>query len=461
MKIFVFGFFLVSVWANSIYANTAHISGAIDVLRTDIRKEAQSLNNVRSKVSMEKVPLVKKTRALEDEVIALRKRVLEQKNARIQDEEAYERLREDVQFSADELQFCSSLINEYRREVASRMSAAEDQFYKERLSNIDSKIDSGSNEDVVLAVGPLLELVNSRVQKNMGGFVFKGACLDKSGVKHEGSFVLCGPIAYFVSKEGDVAGIADIKLGSTMPSLVFSFNPALLQGVLQGSTLAIPLDFTLGSAIKMNEIKTGWFEHIKAGGITMVPILGLGVICICVAFWKFISLLKLRTNTNYDLSGVVALISAGKIHEAEKKASNMGRPIGPVVAEGIEHRAASREHMEEIMHERILQQLPYLERGLPLLAVSAAASPLLGLLGTVTGMIHTFNLVTIFGTGKANLLSSGISEALVTTEYGLIIAVPALLIHAFLSRKVKNIIHALEQSAVSLINGIKIKKRNC
>jgi biopolymer transport protein ExbB len=88
------------------------------------------------------------------------------------------------------------------------------------------------------------------------------------------------------------------------------------------------------------------------------------------------------------------------------------------------------------------------------MALTAAAAPLLGLLGTVTGMIKTFTLITIFGTGDAKSLSSGISEALVTTELGLIVAIPSLILHGLLSRMAKQKIGDLEQTSVSFLNGI-------
>jgi biopolymer transport protein ExbB len=88
------------------------------------------------------------------------------------------------------------------------------------------------------------------------------------------------------------------------------------------------------------------------------------------------------------------------------------------------------------------------------MALTAAAAPLLGLLGTVTGMIKTFTLITIFGTGDAKSLSSGISEALVTTELGLVVAIPSLILHGLLSRMAKQKIGDLEQISVSFINGI-------
>jgi biopolymer transport protein ExbB len=89
---------------------------------------------------------------------------------------------------------------------------------------------------------------------------------------------------------------------------------------------------------------------------------------------------------------------------------------------------------------------------LPFIAVTAAASPLLGLLGTVTGMIHTFELINLFGTGDPRRLASGISEALITTEFGLFVAIPALLAHALLARRAQSILARMEKLGVAFVN---------
>ena len=91
---------------------------------------------------------------------------------------------------------------------------------------------------------------------------------------------------------------------------------------------------------------------------------------------------------------------------------------------------------------------------LPFVAVSAAAAPLLGLLGTVTGIINTFKLITVFGTGDVKTLSSGISEALITTELGLCVAIPSLLFHAYLSRKAKGVVDDMEKVGIAFVNQI-------
>jgi biopolymer transport protein ExbB len=107
-----------------------------------------------------------------------------------------------------------------------------------------------------------------------------------------------------------------------------------------------------------------------------------------------------------------------------------------------------------VLYESILETRPKLNRLLPIIATTAAVAPLLGLLGTVTGMINTFNLITLFGTGDARVLSSGISEALVTTEFGLIVAIPSLIVHAILSRRIKTILGDMEKYALIFSNGL-------
>jgi biopolymer transport protein ExbB len=108
--------------------------------------------------------------------------------------------------------------------------------------------------------------------------------------------------------------------------------------------------------------------------------------------------------------------------------------------------------MEEAMFECVLDARASLNSWIPLIKIASAVEPLLGLLGTVTGMINTFKLITIFGTGDASTFSSGISEALLTTMWGLVTAIPCLLMAAFLSRKARSALDEMEKLAVRLMN---------
>jgi biopolymer transport protein ExbB len=121
---------------------------------------------------------------------------------------------------------------------------------------------------------------------------------------------------------------------------------------------------------------------------------------------------------------------------------------------GAQHLGEPRQLVEEVMFERVLSTRLRLQSWLPFVAICATSAPLLGLLGTVTGIMNTFTLMTVHGTGDPKTLSSGISEALITTETGLVVAIPSLLLHAFLSRRARGIVDEMEKAAVAFVNRV-------
>src|SRR6185436_19695213 len=127
---------------------------------------------------------------------------------------------------------------------------------------------------------------------------------------------------------------------------------------------------------------------------------------------------------------------------------------GNLLATAVEHSDEKREYIEEVLYEKMLGARTKLERGLAFLALAATTGPLMGLLGTVMGMIATFKLISSFGSGDPKQLAAGISEALICTATGMGVAIPALLFHAFLSRKAKSVIGSMEQTAIGFINGV-------
>jgi biopolymer transport protein ExbB len=129
-----------------------------------------------------------------------------------------------------------------------------------------------------------------------------------------------------------------------------------------------------------------------------------------------------------------------------------------VIKAGLAARQEDRETLESTLQEAILHELPTVQRGIAMLAVLGAVAPLLGLLGTVTGMIDTFRVITLFGTSDPKLMSGGISEALVTTELGLAVAIPIMLCHTWLSRRSDHLIGDMEEKAVQLTNVIRKRR---
>jgi len=170
-----------------------------------------------------------------------------------------------------------------------------------------------------------------------------------------------------------------------------------------------------------------------------------------VGLWKFCTLWRIPVSSDSRVEPFARALFSNRKEAGEMAAKARG-PLRSLLAEALAHADEPRDQLEEVLHGAILTEVPRLESKLSILSVGAAIAPLLGLLGTVTGMIHTFRLISIFGSGDARMLSGGISEALVTTEAGLMVAIPLLLLHAVLVRRVRTITDGLEKDALAILN---------
>ncbi|NJN63650.1 MAG: MotA/TolQ/ExbB proton channel family protein [Acidobacteria bacterium] len=216
----------------------------------------------------------------------------------------------------------------------------------------------------------------------------------------------------------------------------------------------MPIDPSLGNARKIEETQESIIEHIFAGGPVMLPILVLAFAAFAVTIFKWVQLSTIPRPPEKKVHGVLEAVRRKDYVQAAKIATDLKGPEGEMIRAGLDHIRETKELVEEMMFEKMLDTRLKLQSFLSFIAISAAAAPLLGLLGTVTGIINTFKLITVYGTGDAKTLSSGISEALITTEYGLIVAIPSLLLHAYLSRRAKKFVDGMEKTAIALLNRI-------
>jgi biopolymer transport protein ExbB len=148
---------------------------------------------------------------------------------------------------------------------------------------------------------------------------------------------------------------------------------------------------------------------------------------------------------------VLGYCQAGDVAAAETYCEGKRGPVVRALHACLRHRDQSVVAMEDSIQEAILHELPRLERFLSALSILATVAPLLGLLGTITGMMYTFDMIAVHGSGDARLMAGGISEALITTEAGLIIAIPILLVHSILAGKAERLIAETERFAASLL----------
>ena len=177
-------------------------------------------------------------------------------------------------------------------------------------------------------------------------------------------------------------------------------------------------------------------ERIRQGGVVGYVILGLGALALLLVLERYLLLswvgFKMRRQERSE--------------EARKN-----NPMGRISLVAREHRGLPLEALDMHLDEAVSREATRLSRGLPTLAVVAAAAPLLGLLGTVTGMIETFQAITLFGAGDPKMMSSGISQALITTQLGLVVAIPVLLLHSFLRGRANGLIEVLDRHGTTLL----------
>lgn len=193
-------------------------------------------------------------------------------------------------------------------------------------------------------------------------------------------------------------------------------------------------------------------DTIEGGGTIGYIILVLGTFGLLLLVFRVLNLMKAGSNVENITSIVVNKVESGRGNEALESIKEYEGSTARVIKSLLRNIGKEREHVEDIVMESILNESSQIDRFGNFVLVIAAVAPLLGLLGTVTGMIETFDVITEFGTGDPKLLSGGISAALVTTMLGLIVAIPLLLLGNLLSGWAQNIKDSMEQSALHIVN---------
>jgi biopolymer transport protein ExbB len=193
-------------------------------------------------------------------------------------------------------------------------------------------------------------------------------------------------------------------------------------------------------------------EHIDNGGPIAWVIAGLGVFALLLIVVRFALLQRASSSGDKLARQVGMLVGQGLVEEALKLLDRARGAAARVLKVTIRNLDRDRQHREDLVSEAILHEAPSVERFGSTIMVIAAVAPLLGLLGTVTGMIATFDVITEYGTGNPKMLSGGISEALITTELGLMVAIPTLLFGTLLSGQANSILETMERSALQVMN---------
>jgi biopolymer transport protein ExbB len=198
-------------------------------------------------------------------------------------------------------------------------------------------------------------------------------------------------------------------------------------------------------------------RFFTAGGWFMFPILLTGAVAIAISLERWVTLTKMRARNQRTWTRVEPAIASGDFDKARELVGKDESPIARMLGMGLALQGAvrRREDVEKAMQESMIEIVPQLEKRTHYLATLANVATLLGLLGTVSGLIHAFAAVaTVNPAEKANLLSASISEAMNCTAFGLVTAVPILVVHAFLQSKTMGLNDGLEAAAIRFLNAV-------
>lgn len=192
-------------------------------------------------------------------------------------------------------------------------------------------------------------------------------------------------------------------------------------------------------------------EIVQSGGWLMAPIILCSIVALAIIGERFWALQRNKICPKHLLAQIWSWIKNDELDNARIKQLQAGSPLGRVLGAGLINRHHDRNVMKEAIEETGRQVLVELERFLNTLGTIAQITPLLGLLGTVVGMIKVFTALNIEGVGNATALAGGISEALLTTAAGLVVAIPSLMAYRYFQRKVDELVINMEQESIKLV----------
>ena len=262
----------------------------------------------------------------------------------------------------------------------------------------------------------------------------------------------------------------------TLQGKMYEWNNALPANIAanvrttleQGKSTAIvsvPIDILQNKAVKNSIAETkdltwqqefqDWF---KKGGIVMYPLFLVAIISLLLCLERFLVFVRRGHASKSFTSRIDQLIEQGDFEKAASICLKKDTSLSMVMFSVINKAKETRDDAEKALQEALLREQPKLDRRMGLLSAMGTIAPLLGLLGTVTGIITLFTVITEVGTNDAKVLAGGISEALITTETGLIIAIPVMILHGILSEKLEQVNNEMYIQSTALLNKIFSKK---
>ncbi|MBU3023958.1 MotA/TolQ/ExbB proton channel family protein [Aestuariibacter sp. A3R04] len=416
--------FIMSLFAIAMLSSFARADPK-DSMLVNIDEAKTRLARTENKIIEARVALANELRILEQQVIKLRNETSVARRKMDERTLSLSQLENRLSSWSEQQEFQQNLLNRFLLQTG-----------------VDSiSLNGLSLSDKVKKVG---EIANAFAKQQTPNFM-PGKVVLANGEISDAQVLTLGPVTWYLAQDQQVAGTANTK--QALFSATSTFDDADRENL---STLAktgrgsIHIDPTLGRAATKAQASEGITEHVIKGGVWVIPIVLFALIATLIALFKVVQLWRLPK---------VKQVASGKA------LVNMVGNSGVTFFKGMQRklyditkRAGTPTQRDDELFSQLQQDKITLEKYNGTIAVTAAVAPLLGLLGTVSGMIETFRMMTAFGSSDPEVISGGIAKALVTTELGLVVAIPALILNAVLSRKARHYYEELESFALVLSN---------
>ncbi len=308
-----------------------------------------------------------------------------------------------------------------------------------RMAEIDTLVEKAAESSELPTLAEIrawpaqmmLEMVGSgEVKKFNHNVRMNDGTVQPMEIVRVGDFGLVGDGKFLqLTSSGEVAEL------QRQPSGRFTGTIPAFESASSG-ILGLGIDPTRGQLLNLEVEKPTIEERLAQGGTIGYITLALGAIGVILAIFQWFYLFMVGNKVKKQVKSEVA---------------DVNNPLGRVLAVYDQNRNVDVETLELKLDEAILKETPALERFLTAVKLISAVAPLFGLLGTVTGMIETFQAITLFGTGDPSQMAGGISAALMTTVEGLVVAIPTLMLHSFVSGASKGVVHILEEQSAGII----------
>jgi biopolymer transport protein ExbB len=419
-----------------------------------LKSAADELNSARKHIADEKAPLLQEMRTAEDRILTLQSEIERMETGAEDSTNQHRKLLTDLDAIRKNTTYVGTLAHDGLTAFGESLAPGEGQLLSDHIEALGQKLDDTSSGPNGQAAMDIAEFLLERTRRELGGYSAAGSSLIEGDSQvFKGTFAFVGPETFFLPENGGKPGTVRPRAGSAYPVTyqLVAWKPEDAAAFFQGKPGMVIADASGGKALRLKQTTGSVLEHIQKGGLVAYAIIAVGLLSLLMIAQKIVDLTKLAVDSPQVVHAFLVNVSQGATAKAELAAKSLLPPTRELFLVGLRYCSSSKEILEEHLQSVLLRQRLHFERRLPLLAVIATAAPLMGLLGTVVGMVKTFALITVFGTGNAGKLASGISEVLVATELGLVVAIPTLIAHGFLAHRIQKNLSLLERYALEFV----------